>query len=82
MTTVPDEAKISARATMIARGLLATKRATGIISMDRGKLRLKCGSGGYYWISLDGSKMLRGMLLSQADELQPKFTDAMEREGR
>ena len=67
---------------MIARGLLVTKRATGTISVDHGRLRLKCGAGGYYWISLDGSQVLRGMLLSGADELQPKFIDAMERAGR
>src|SRR5438876_12286265 len=68
MSTIPNEAEISARATMIARGLLATKRAVGIISMDDGRLRLKCRSGGYYWIDLDGRRVRRGKLLSAADE--------------
>ena len=38
--------------------------------------------GDYYWIALDGSQLLRGKLLSEADELQPKFIDAVERAGR
>ena len=50
--------------------------------MDHGKLRIKCHTGGYYWISADGRQVLRGKLLSGADELQPKFIDAMERAGR
>ena len=42
------------------------------------------GHGGddYYWIALDGSRLLRGRWLSEAEELQPKFIDAMERAGR
>ena len=82
MTTGPKEADISARATMIARGLLVTKRAVGVIAMEGGNLRLKCRTGGYYWIAPDGHQVLRGELLSRADELQPKFIDAMERAGR
>ena len=45
-------------------------------------LRLKCKKGGYYWVSLDGSRILSGTKLSNAEELQPKFIDAMERAGR
>lgn len=82
MTTIPHEAEISVRATMIARGLLVTKRGVGVISMDHGVLRIKSRSGGYYWISLDGGRILRGTKLFDAEELQPKFTDAMERAGR
>jgi hypothetical protein len=82
MATTPNDAEISARATMIARGLLATKRAVGIISMDHDRLRLKCHAGRHYWIDLDGRRVLRGMLLSGAEELQPKFIDAMERAAR
>ena len=45
-------------------------------------LRLKCKSGsGYYWVSLDGGRLLRGMTPFEAEELQPKFIDAMERTG-
>jgi len=67
---------------MIARGLLVTKRAIGVITVSDGKLRLKCGSGGYYWITLDGRQVRRGKTLPSADELQPKFIDSMERAGR
>ena len=82
MTSTLKETEISERATLIAKGLIVTKRAAGVISMDHGKMRLKCISGGYYWISPDGRRVLRGMLLSGADELQPKFIEAMERAGR
>ena len=76
------EPEISLRATSIARGLLVTKRASGVISMEHGKMRLKCTSGGYYWISADGRRVLRGFLLSEAEDLQPKFIEAMQRAGR
>jgi hypothetical protein len=78
----PTEPAISTRATMIARGLIVTKRAVGPMSENRGMLRLKSRAGGFYWISLDGSRMFSGATLSTAEELQPKFTDAMERAGR
>lgn len=81
MNTVPNDAVMSARATMIARGLLVTKRAVGVITEDHGKLRLKCRLGGYYWISLDGRQMWRGQVFSTSDELQATFADAMERAG-
>jgi hypothetical protein len=45
-------------------------------------LKLECMSGGYYWISLDGHRLLRGdSIWEEADELQPKFIDGMERAG-
>lgn len=82
MNTVPKDAAISARATMIARGLLVTKRAVGVITEDHGKLRLKCRTGGHYWVSLNGRQMWRGKIFATSDELQPTFADAMERAGR
>jgi len=82
VTTVPKEAAFSLRATSIARGLLVTKRAVGVISEDHGKLRLKCRLGGYYWISLDGRQLWLGRVFSTSDELQPTFIDAIERAGR
>jgi len=45
-------------------------------------LRLKCRTGGYYWITLDGRRLLRGKSPDTSDELQPKFSEAMERAGR
>ena len=79
---MPNEPAISARATMIARGLIVTKRGVGVIAEDHGKLRLKCRTEGYYWISLDGRQVWRGKVFSTSDELQPTFADAMERAGR
>ena len=81
MATTPTEPAISARARTIARGLITTKRAAGIISMDHGMLRIRYRTSGYYWISLDGRRVLRGKVIFGADELQPKFGDAMERAG-
>jgi hypothetical protein len=51
--------------------------------LEQGMLKLKCRKGGYYWISLDGSRILSGAsLLFDPEELQEKFRDAMERAGR
>jgi hypothetical protein len=81
MATTPADPEISVRATAIARGLIRTKRASGIIKARRGMLCLECHGGGFYWISLDGGRVLRGKARFEADELQPKFIDAMERAG-
>ena len=82
VATIPNGTEISERATWIAGGLLVTKRAIGTISTEHGKLRLRCLSGGYYWISADGHWVLRGFLLSEAEDLQPKFIEAMQCAGR
>ena len=76
------ETATSHRAKAIARGLVRTERAPAGSKLDHGLLRLECFAGGFYWISLDGSRMLRGAKLLEAEELQPKFCDAMERAGR
>jgi len=75
-------AHLSDRARAIAEGLIRTKRAHYHGVFDQGMLRLTCRTGGFYWISLDGRFVLRGKMLFEADELQPKFIDAMERAGR
>jgi hypothetical protein len=77
-----NDTAISTRAMAIAEGLIRTKRAGRHGVVDRGMLKLECTKGGYYWISLDGSRVLRGSAIFEADELQPKFIDAMERAGR
>jgi hypothetical protein len=76
------EPPISPRAKAIAEGLIRTERAGRHGVIDQGTLKLECTKGGYYWISLDGSRVLRGKVIFEADELQPKFIDAMERAGR
>lgn len=83
MPTTPADPAISQRATSIARGLIRTERAAGIIKAHQGMLRLECHSGDdYYWIALDGGRLLRGKSVFEAEELQPKFAEAMERAGR
>ena len=83
MPTTPSEAVISVRAEAIASGLVRTVRAATGSKLIHGMLRLESHNGDdYYWIALDGSRVLRGKFLSEADELQPKFIDAMERAGR
>ena len=82
MPTTPADSAISQRASSIARGLLRTERAVGIISLEYGMLRLRWRRGGFYWIDLDGHRVRRGETLRKAEELQPKFIDAMERVGR
>jgi hypothetical protein len=82
MPASPIEFPISSRARAIAEGLIGTRRAghNGVIDQDM--LRLECKKGGYYWISLDGSRIFSGAKLFDAEELQPKFAEAMERAGR
>jgi hypothetical protein len=75
------KAAISPRLKAIAEGLIRTGRAGKRREYDRGMLRLECLTGGFYWISLDGSRVVRGARLPTADELQPKFIEAMERAG-
>jgi len=77
----PTEDTISPRAKAIADGLIRTKRAINDAALDQGMLRLRCKKGGYYWVSLNGSRVLRGWGLFDADELQPKFTAAMQSAG-
>ena len=78
----PTDLTLSARAKAIAVGLIRTDRADHHGVIERAMLRLAGRKGGFYWISLDGSRLLRGAELFGADELQPKFADAMERAGR
>jgi len=72
---------IAARARAIANGLIRTERAPRGTKVIHGMMRLECFGDGYYWIALDGSRLLRGRTQFEADELQPKFIDAMERAG-
>jgi hypothetical protein len=77
------ESAISARARAVAEGLIRTKRARHSGVLDQGMLKLECMSGGFYWVSLDGQRLLRGdNIWEEAEELQPKFADAMERAAR
>jgi hypothetical protein len=75
--------RLSARAKAVAQGLIRTKRARHSGVLDQGMVRLEGMIGGYYWISFDGGRVLRGGdVWEDADEPQPMFIDAMERAGR
>jgi hypothetical protein len=86
MTDSPREKVASARALSIAKGLIRTKRASnskeGEETTTSRFLRLRAIPGAFYWISLDGRRVLRGDRPDRADELQPGFIDAMVRAGR
>ena len=78
-TTAPP---FSAGARAIAEGLFRTGRAGKHGVYEQGMLRLERRGGGYYWVPLNGDRILSGARLFDANELQPKFIDAMERAGR
>ena len=78
----PADLTLSARAKAIAEGLIRTDRADRHGVIEHAMLRLASRKGGFYWISLDGGRLLRGADLFGAEELQAKFRDTMERAGR
>ena len=78
----PADPTLSQRAKAIAEGLIRTNRADHHGVVEHAMLRLSSKKGGFYWISLDGDRLLRGPELFGAEELQGKFRDAMERVGR
>ena len=70
----------SPRALAVAEGLVRTGR--GAERRRAGKyLRLTAAAGGFYWVTIDGSRLLRGDDLDSADELQAPFVEAMVRAG-
>ena len=78
---MPTEYAPNRRATMISNGLIITGRAAGPKRMG-GFIQLEAWAGGYFWVAYDGTRLLRGERLADADELQPGFVDAMARAGR
>ena len=76
MTTTSADT-ISDRAKAVAKGLVRTERATSSSKLIHGMLRIESHIGDdYYWIALDGSRLLRGKLLSET------FIDSMARAGK
>ena len=69
----------SARAQAIAAGLVRAGRATNYRVF--GNFVRADGVGATYWISHDGTRVLRGDTIGGADELQPGFLEAMARAG-
>ncbi len=82
MPTPPGDSIVSQRARAVAQGLIRTGRAEHHGVFDRGMLKLRGRKGGNYWVSLDGSRLLRGRELFEAEELHPGFIDVMERASR
>lgn len=74
------ESVISSRAKAIAQGLIRTGRAVST-EQAGGFIRLQCKAGGFYWISGNGRRLMRGTGFRGADELQKRFADTMERAG-
>ena len=68
------------RARAITDGLLATGRAANPAQIV-GFIVLAARSGGFYWVTNDGHRLLRGDRLEDADDLQPNFVETMVRTG-
>jgi hypothetical protein len=64
------EPMISPRAKAIAEGLIRTDRAGKHGVYDQGMLRLERRGGGFYWIALNGSRLLRGDRLTGAASIR------------
>ena len=76
------EPPFSRRAEEIANGLVRTGRASDPRMVhDHVQLRANRG-GGFYWITIDGARLLRGDELETAEELQPNFVQAMALAGK
>ena len=71
----------SRRAVMMSTGLIITGRAASPKRID-GFICLEALAGGFFWVAYDGSRLLRGESLADAEELQPTFAEAMVRAAR
>jgi hypothetical protein len=70
----------SHRAEAIAEGLVRTGRGFDVRPV-RTWLQLRAKGGTFYWVSLDGTVLLRGDPVEDAELLQSTFADAMARAG-
>ena len=70
----------NARAAAIINGLIRTGRASHP-KLFHGFVQLARATGEFYYVAFRGNLVLRGGSLKDADELQPGFSDAMERAG-
>jgi len=71
----------SRRALMISNGLVMIGLAGSPTRVDN-FIRLDAERGGSYWVAYDGSRLLWGETLADAEELQPKFVERMVRAAR
>jgi hypothetical protein len=72
--------EVSDRARAIIEGLLRTGRGSGP-HVAGAHIRLCSKIDGFYWVRLDGSRLLRGHNLQGAARLQKSFTETMVRAG-
>jgi hypothetical protein len=69
------------RAIAIARGLARSARADRAVIVGNW-LRAKARRGNeFYFLSANGTRLLRGLSLSEATELTPGFAQAMAKRG-
>ena len=78
--TVSTTTKPSPRAKAIATGLVRSGRAAKF-QVSGGFVRADGIGSAIYWITGDGTRVLRGDTVDNADELQPGFIEAMTRAG-
>ena len=64
----------------VAEGLMRTGRALPH-SAGSGFICLRAAAGGFYWVSYDGSQILRGDDIKATTNLQGGFVAAMEHAG-
>jgi hypothetical protein len=72
--------EVSAQARAIIAGLVQTGRGSDP-QIAGAYVRLLARIGGFYWVRLDGSGLLRGNNVQGAERLQQKFTETMVRAG-
>lgn len=70
----------SAKAWAIATGLVNTGRGVTPVAV-RGYICVRSARAGYYWISNTGDRLLYGLGIDSAVDLQPGFVESMERSG-
>jgi hypothetical protein len=78
MTAAKAEASDRARA--IIEGLVRTGRGTSP-QVAGAYVRLRARIGGFYWVPIDGTRLLRGDDVDAAEQLQESFTETMARAG-
>jgi hypothetical protein len=72
--------EVSARARLIIEGLIRTRRGSDP-HIAGAYVRLRSKIDGFYWVRVDGSRLLRGDSIDDAEQLQKSFTETMVRAG-
>ena len=75
-----NKSEVSNHARAIIAGLVRTGRGSDP-RIAGAYVRLLARIGGFYWVRIDGSRLLRGHNVDDAEPLQEKFTETMARAG-